>query len=69
MAEQVSDFQKLLGRALIDERFRKTLHEDPATALKECGIDATPAKIEALKTASSSLANAQSAFGGQVRYC
>jgi hypothetical protein len=69
MPDNVSDFQKLLGRALIDEHFRTTLHKDPAAALKECGIEATPAKIAALKAASSSLANAQEAFGGQVRYC
>jgi hypothetical protein len=69
MADKVSDFQKLLGRALIDDHFRATLHKDPASALKECGIEVTPQKIAALTAASASLANAQEAFGGQVRYC
>lgn len=69
MAYETSDFQKLLGRALTDERFRTTLRKDPTTALKECGIDATPEKIAALKSASESLAKTQKAFGGRPRYC
>jgi hypothetical protein len=64
MAQNPDDFHKLLGRALTDEQFRNTLQKNPEAALKEAGIEPTPDKIAALKSARDSITKAHKAFGG-----
>ncbi len=66
MAQRPDDFHRLLGRVLTDEQFRNSLKSNPEGALKEAGIEATPEKIAALKSASDSIAKAHQAFGGHA---
>jgi hypothetical protein len=44
----MSDIQTLVGKALSDESFAKTLLSDPEKVLKANGIEATEEIIEAL---------------------
>ena len=44
------DLNKLVGKALSDEAFRKEFIEDPTAAAKKVGIDLTPDQAEALKS-------------------
>ena len=63
----MSDLHKILNRAINDEQFAKTLKENPAEAMKQVGVEATPEKVAALKSSVSALATAQKAFGGAMR--
>ncbi len=60
------DFHKLLGRALTDEKFRSELQSNTESALKGAGIESTPEKVAALKSASDAIGKAQQAFGGHM---
>lgn len=44
-----TDFQKLVDRVMSDEAFAKALADNPASALKSVGIEATPEMLDAMK--------------------
>lgn len=44
------DMNKLVGKALSDEAFRKEFLEAPTAAAKKAGIDLTPDQAETLKS-------------------
>lgn len=44
------DFERLVGRALLDPRFRERLFADPDKAIQEAGFDLTPKEVELVKS-------------------
>ncbi|MEO7142528.1 MAG: Os1348 family NHLP clan protein [Bryobacteraceae bacterium] len=63
----MNDLQKILSRAISDDKYAKTLHDNPEEAMKQAGVEATPEKVAALKSSVASLKGAHAAFGGAVR--
>ena len=47
--DRVRTFSDLVKRVLDDPAFRADLRRNPEKALKEAGVEATPAMIDALK--------------------
>ena len=45
----MANFEILVNKALLDPAFAKLLKTDPAAALKDIGIDPTPARVDAVK--------------------
>ncbi|MGB8700584.1 MAG: Os1348 family NHLP clan protein [Thermosynechococcaceae cyanobacterium] len=45
----MSDFQTLVGRALSDENFAKSLVESPEATLREAGVEPSAEILEALQ--------------------
>ena len=64
----MSDLHKVLTKALNDPKFAASLKHNPSDALKQVGVDATPAKLAALKDSVDSLGKTQHAFGGPEPY-
>ena len=60
----MSDLKTILNRAMNDDEYARTLREDPAGAMTQAGVEATPEKIAALKASMDSLAEAHKTFGG-----
>ena len=44
------ELHELIGKAVVDEDFRRRMMADPEGAAKEAGIELTPEQAEALKT-------------------
>ncbi|HXE63852.1 MAG TPA: Os1348 family NHLP clan protein [Bryobacteraceae bacterium] len=64
----MSDLHKVLTKALNDPKFAASLKSNPAEALRHVGVEATPAKLAALKDSVDSLGKAQHVFGGPEPY-
>jgi hypothetical protein len=64
----MTSFEKLVGKALLDEKFRKRLQKSPHTALKEIGVAGTSEKISALKDCNDALTKLRKLFGGQKEF-
>jgi hypothetical protein len=45
------DFERLIGRAVLDPDFRKRLLDDPDAAAKEAGLQPDPDEMERLRKA------------------
>lgn len=45
------DFERLIGRAVLDPDFRKRLLDDPDAAAKEAGLQPAPDEMERLRKA------------------
>jgi hypothetical protein len=59
----MSDFEKVIRKAVDDKAFQKKLSTDPAGALREAGIEPTPEKIQAVQHAKEALQQAHAKFG------
>lgn len=46
-----ADFERLIGRAVLDPVFRKRLIADPDAAAKEAGLQPTPEEMDRLRKA------------------
>ncbi|MCS6887210.1 Franean1_4349 family RiPP [Chloroflexus sp.] len=46
-----ADFERLIGRAVLDPAFRKRLLADPDTAAKEAGLQPEPEEMDRLRKA------------------
>ena len=44
------DLERLIGRAVLDPRFRESLFADPEKAIREAGFDLSNEEMAALKT-------------------
>jgi hypothetical protein len=63
----MSDFEKVIKKAVDDEAFQKKLSSDPAGALKDAGVEPTPEKIQAIQSAKEALRQAHAKFGGAAK--
>lgn len=45
------DFERLIGRAVLDPAFRRRLIADPDAAAKEAGLQPTPEEMDRLRKA------------------
>jgi hypothetical protein len=61
----MTSFEKLVGKVLVDEKFRKRLQKSPHIALKEIGVTGTTEKISALKDCSDAFTKLRKLFGGE----
>ena len=61
----MTDFEKVLQKAIAEPAFRDQLKKDPEAALTAAGVKSTPKKVAALKSADGALAAAHSAFGAR----
>jgi hypothetical protein len=43
------DLERLIGRAILDPKFRESLFADPENAIREAGFDLSEEEIAALK--------------------
>ena len=59
----MSDFEKIIKRATSDQGFHRKLSVDPAAALREAGVDATPEKVQAVQRSKDALRHARAKFG------
>lgn len=59
----MSDFEKVIKKAVNDEGFQKKLSTDPAGALREAGVEPTPEKVHAIEHAKQALQQAHAKFG------
>lgn len=46
-----ADFERLIGRAVLDPAFRRRLLADPDAAAKEAGLQPDPAEMDRLRKA------------------
>ncbi len=65
--EDLSDFEKLLQKAIEDPNYARRLMSCPGDALEELHIDVTQAKLRALAECVDPLCEAYEAFGGIKR--
>jgi Ribosomally synthesized peptide prototyped by Frankia Franean1_4349. len=49
--EMSADFERLVGRAVIDEEFRKRLINDPDGTIKDAGFQLTDAELDQIRNA------------------
>jgi len=64
MEKDQIDIRHLVDKVMHDKPFYEKLKENPAAALREIGVDATPAQLESLKKLNyHSLEIVASAFG------
>jgi hypothetical protein len=47
--EEMPNFEVLVSKMMFDPEFARRMETDPAAALKDLGIDPTPARLDALK--------------------
>lgn len=63
-SRELTDFEKLLQKAIEDKDFARRLMLHPNDALQELNIEVTPEKISALADCEDPLCKAYEAFGG-----
>lgn len=58
------NFEVLVSKMMFDPEFARLMQTDPAAALKDLGIDPTPARLDAIKQVDiESIARAAAAIG------
>jgi len=60
----MTDLEKILHKAINDQNYAKTVGSHPEEAIKQAGVEPTPEKVSALKSAVEALKSAHSHFGG-----
>ncbi len=69
MPHELTDFEKLLQKAIEDNDFGRRLMECPGAVLKnELGIEVTQEKLRALAECVDPLCKAYEAFGGLTKF-
>jgi hypothetical protein len=65
MDRPLSDFERVLHKALNDVGYAYRVMTSPEEALRELKIEVTPAKLDALAACVSPLSEAYTQFGGE----
>jgi hypothetical protein len=63
----LTDFEKLMQKALKEPEFRTRVLRSPKAALTEAGIEATPEKVAALKASMAHVKGLHAALVGNAR--
>jgi hypothetical protein len=64
----MTNFEKLVGRALLDPKYREQLQKSPRIALKKVGIPITDEKLIALRDCSDAFDRLRKLFGGEKAF-
>ncbi len=59
----MSDFERIIRKAVNDAGFKNKLSMDPAGALREAGVEATPEKVDAVLQSAGAFQRVHRKFG------